>query len=239
MRSVRTRDALLVALTVSTGAVDAVSWLGLGKVFSAFMTGNIAFLGFGAAGAAGISLPQTAVSLVAFATGAVVGRLIAGPDAATGAWPRRVTRALGLSTIAQVAFLVVWIAVDGRPSTGTAHGLIAMSALAMGVQTAAIASLGVRAIYTTAATATLTLLMGDLSSWSQSGGERLRLASVLCGLFAGALAGGLLFLHARTWAPLLPLALSAGVVAVALLRFPHDAVDRQPLSTSREPLSST
>ena len=43
------RDVLLVALTVASRAVDAISYLGLGKIFSAFMTGNILFLGFGIA----------------------------------------------------------------------------------------------------------------------------------------------------------------------------------------------
>jgi uncharacterized membrane protein YoaK (UPF0700 family) len=37
---------LLVALTVASGAVDAVSYFGLGKIFSAFMTGNMVFFGF-------------------------------------------------------------------------------------------------------------------------------------------------------------------------------------------------
>src|SRR5258706_11406982 len=47
----RLRDLLLNALTVSSGAVDAISFLALGKVFSAFMTGNIAFFGLRVAGA--------------------------------------------------------------------------------------------------------------------------------------------------------------------------------------------
>ena len=49
--ALRVRDLLLNALTVSSGAVDAISFLALGKVFSAFMTGNIAFLGLRIAGA--------------------------------------------------------------------------------------------------------------------------------------------------------------------------------------------
>jgi len=55
---VRVRDLLLGALTASSGAVDAMSFLGLGKVFSAFMTGNIAFLGFRVAGAGGPGAPS-------------------------------------------------------------------------------------------------------------------------------------------------------------------------------------
>ena len=44
------RNWLLAALTVSSGAVDVISFLALGKIFTAFMTGNIAFLGMGIAG---------------------------------------------------------------------------------------------------------------------------------------------------------------------------------------------
>src|SRR5262249_59415732 len=47
---IRVRNWLLAALTVSSGAVDAISFLALGKIFTAFMTGNVAFLGMGLAG---------------------------------------------------------------------------------------------------------------------------------------------------------------------------------------------
>ena len=50
---VAVRNGLLNALTISSGAVDAVSFLALGKVFTAFMTGNFAFLGMGIVGNAG------------------------------------------------------------------------------------------------------------------------------------------------------------------------------------------
>jgi uncharacterized membrane protein YoaK (UPF0700 family) len=42
--------ALLVCLTVVTGLVDAFSYLSLGHVFVANMTGNVVFLGFALAG---------------------------------------------------------------------------------------------------------------------------------------------------------------------------------------------
>ena len=47
---------LLLALTLLTGLVDATSYLKLGHVFVANMTGNVVFLGFGIAGAGGISI---------------------------------------------------------------------------------------------------------------------------------------------------------------------------------------
>jgi len=49
--------ALLLVLTAVTGLVDAISYLQLGHVFVANMTGNVIFLGFAAAGAAGFRLP--------------------------------------------------------------------------------------------------------------------------------------------------------------------------------------
>src|SRR5260370_1894454 len=44
------RNWLFDALTLSSGSIDSISFLGLGKVFTAFMTGNVAFLGMGIAG---------------------------------------------------------------------------------------------------------------------------------------------------------------------------------------------
>jgi uncharacterized membrane protein YoaK (UPF0700 family) len=212
----RVRDGLLVALTLSTGAVDAVSWIGLGKVFSAFMTGNFAFLAFRTAGIPGASVPRVVASLAAFGVGAFAAARIVAPTSDSGSvWPRRITVVLGGVVAAQVAFLSVWVGVDGHPSSGAGNLLIAISAFAMGMQTAAVFSLGVRAVFTTAATATFAVLAGDLSSRSSSRDETRRLAAVLVALFVGAVAGSLLMAHARTWAPALPLAVSGLVVAVA------------------------
>jgi uncharacterized membrane protein YoaK (UPF0700 family) len=67
---IRIRDWLLVTLTVSSGAVDAVSFLALDKVFTAFMTGNIAFLGMGIAGdISAPSLVAVLTSMAGFAIG--------------------------------------------------------------------------------------------------------------------------------------------------------------------------
>ncbi len=64
---------LLVAMTVVTGIVDAVSYLALGHVFVANMTGNVVFLGFALAGAGGLSVPASLVALAAFLCGAAAG----------------------------------------------------------------------------------------------------------------------------------------------------------------------
>src|ERR1700744_3367105 len=68
---------LLLALTVVTGLVDAVSILALGRVFVANMTGNVVFAGFAMAGAAGFALAASLAALAGFIAGAGAGgRLI-------------------------------------------------------------------------------------------------------------------------------------------------------------------
>ncbi len=200
------RDLLLILLTVSTGAVDAISFLALGKVFTAFMTGNLVFLGIGIGGPGGPRLAGPLVSLAAFA----VGVLLAG--AVTGT--RRTSRALALAAGFETAFLLVWVSVSGAPGEITRDLLIGLSAVAMGLQSGAIGTLGVQGIFTTAATATVITLME--SAAERTGiGERARLGLVLAALIAGTAAGALLLDHARTYAPALP----AGLALVAAVGF--------------------
>src|SRR3989475_10957263 len=68
---------LLLLLTVTTGLIDAVSVLGLGRVFTANMTGNVVFLGFALARVPGFSLVRSLAALAAFLAGAVIGGRLA------------------------------------------------------------------------------------------------------------------------------------------------------------------
>src|SRR5437899_2250764 len=113
---VRVRDLLLNGLTVSSGAVDAISFLALGKVFSAFMTGNIAFLGLRVAGATAPGAVAIVVSMAAFAVGVYLSTRIVKASEASGIWSQRVTVALGVSLIPHAVFLAVWFASNGQPS---------------------------------------------------------------------------------------------------------------------------
>src|ERR1700687_528650 len=130
----RFRDLLLNGLAVSSGAVDAISFLALGKVFSAFMTGNIAFLGLRVAGAGAPGAVAILSSMAGFAVGVYLSTRIVRPSEASGLWPRRVTVALGVSLIAHAAFLAIWFARNGQPPVDAAHVLLALWGLAMGMQ---------------------------------------------------------------------------------------------------------
>jgi uncharacterized membrane protein YfcA len=85
----------------------------------------------------------------------------------------------------------------------------------MGIQTAATVALGVHAVFTTAATATWAVLVGDAAHWSATQIERRRLSMVLAGVLLGALAGSQLMSHMRVRMPLLPLSLTLAVAAAA------------------------
>src|SRR5947209_12851488 len=66
----------LLVMTFTTGLIDAVSYLALGRVFTANMTGNIVLLGFGIAGSGGLPVVAPIISLVTFLLGAGVGGAI-------------------------------------------------------------------------------------------------------------------------------------------------------------------
>src|SRR4051794_24858652 len=122
INDVRIRDWLLFLLTVSSGAVDAISFLALGKVFTAFMTGNIAFLGMSIAG--DINAPNMVAvltSMAGFATGVCLATTMdmrswlsatrAGEPLNSIVWPQRTTYALGISLLAHLCFVVRWLAI--------------------------------------------------------------------------------------------------------------------------------
>jgi uncharacterized membrane protein YoaK (UPF0700 family) len=187
---------LLLVLTVVSGLIDAVSYVGLGHVFVANMTGNIVFLGFAVAGASGLSVTPSLVALGAFLAGAAIG----------GRRARR-TPHRGRLLIVVTMVMVVLVGVASVFSTLT-HGsterytIIVTLALAMGLQNATARVLAVADLTTTVLTLTLTGIAADSSL---AGGTNLRLsrrtAAVLAMLF-GALVGAVLVLQVNLTTPL-------------------------------------
>ncbi|MFI5682262.1 YoaK family protein [Streptomyces sp. NPDC051636] len=209
LRGVRLVVVLLV-LTVVSGLIDAVSYLGLGHVFTANMTGNVVVLGFAAAGAPGFSVPHTATSLGCFLVGAVAGGRIAarygGGSRRTWARVMLATEALLVGASAAVAFVA---------PTGTAYALIALTALAMGMRNATVRKLGVPDLTTTVLTMTLTGLAADSPAGDGSGHRHPRRTASVIAMAAGAALGAWLVLHHGLALPLLVAALAAGVLALA------------------------
>lgn len=228
--NVRVRDRLLDALTISSGAMDAISFIAFGRVFTAFMTGNIVFLGLRLAGNTIVpSVVPLIAAIVGFGIGVYLGTRVVRRSQPARTWPREVTLVLGVSLIFHAGALVVWFAVNGRPSTSAIPVLLAFWGIAMGLQSAAVRALRVDAVYTTAATATVIFLAGDVASWTTTAVERGRLVRILVSLLVGAAAGGLLLMRGHIYAPVLPFLITAAVVAIASRqRQPAPAAEPQP-----------
>ena len=190
----------LIGLTVVSGLVDAVSYLGLGHVFTANMTGNVVLLGFSAAGASGFSAAACLTSLGSFLLGA----------AGAGRAARVLTSRRQLLVIAMTIEAVATAAAAAL-AFGAAHvsqgwpryTIIAVLAFGMGVRNSTIRRIAVPDLTTTVLTMTLTGLAADstLAGGANPRASR-RIAAVLA-MVAGAFAGASAFLHAGAGATLL------------------------------------
>jgi uncharacterized membrane protein YoaK (UPF0700 family) len=184
---------LLVALTVLTGVVDAVSYLELGHVFVANMTGNIIFLGFALAGASGLSPVASLIALAAFLLGALAGgRLGARHHAHRGHLLRAANAAQAI--LIGAAVLLACLAVE-PPGRATRYALTVLLALALGVQNAAAQRLAVPDLTTTVLTRTLTGLASEAGLAGGAGAHLGRRIVAIGAMLLGALVGGLLALH--------------------------------------------
>jgi len=190
MTTDRALPAVLLTLTMVTGVVDAASFLGLGHIFTANMTGNVVFLGFAAAGAPGLSVARSGAALVAFAAGAVLaGRM----EARMRTGPRHLWTS-GAFAI-EAALLIASAAVAaGSGSDLTERGtvlypVIILTGLAMGIRNATVRKLGVADLTTTVLTLGIAGLAADSSlAGGANPGWRRRTGS-LAAMFAGAALG--------------------------------------------------
>jgi uncharacterized membrane protein YoaK (UPF0700 family) len=176
-------------LTFTTGVIDAASYLGLGHVFTANMTGNIVLLGFGIAGGSGLPVISPMVSLAAFLIGAALGGRMAGAlPARTLHLSRSMLIEAGVVLLATVLALVL----DVTPNRFSGDLIIALLAFGMGVRNATVRRVKVADLTTTVLTMTLTGLAADSPPAGGDGqGSGRRVAAVLA-MLVGAIAGALL-----------------------------------------------
>jgi uncharacterized membrane protein YoaK (UPF0700 family) len=219
------RDWLLVALSFSTGIYEAISFLTFGKIFLGFQTGNIVLLGVGIAGTrppAGPDAVTAVVSLAAFAVGAVVairilpafdGNDAVPDDAVFQVWERPVSIALGVALVLQVGFLAGWMTTSSPPRL--AYLLVALGAFAMGLQMNAIRALQVPGVSTTAFTATYIAFASGIATWSLTEHAVRRLGGSIVAIVVGAFLGDWMLSHAHAYAPVVPVIVTAGVIAIA------------------------
>lgn len=218
---------LLLLLTATTGIIDAVSVLGLGKVFTANMTGNIVFLGFAVAGTPSFLVAPSLVALILFLAGAALGGRI---HKATG--PEQMNRWTAICGLGEAFLLIAAAATAYSYNSSTLqpaanqYATIALMALAMGLRNATMRQLKAPDLTTTVLTMTLTGIAADSSL---AGGRNLnfgrRLSSVLA-LFFGAAVGAWMVIRVGLVQPLLVAACAAAIGTVVAV-WPRRVLDAQ------------
>lgn len=210
----RLHMTLMLVLTFSTGIVDAVGYLGLDRVFTANMTGNVVILAMGLVGGNGLPVVGPAIALAAFVLGAIVsGRILRGVPKG---WSRRDTAVLtSVAAVLVVALVIASVAPTPYP-LGASYPITALLGLSMGMQAGAARHIGVPDVTTVVVTSTLVGLAFESWLGRRTGQQWVKrlLAIALIGL--GALCGAALLL--------INFALGLGlatviVVAVALLGY--------------------
>jgi uncharacterized membrane protein YoaK (UPF0700 family) len=188
LRHPLTRSLLL--LTFGTGIVDAVSYIGLGRVFAANMTGNVVLLGFGIAGGTHLPVVAPVVSLVAFLVGGMAGGQLAGRLAKRRALHLAVALTVEVGLVLTAAILAVGIHVRAGRFSGDM--VIALLALGMGVRNATVRTFAVPDLTTTVLTMTLTGLASGLPWIGRDGPGTVRRSAAVLAMCAGAVVGALL-----------------------------------------------
>lgn len=213
---------LLIGLTVVTGLVDAFSYLTLGHVFVANMTGNVVFFGFALAGVGGISAVASLLAIVAFVAGAALGgRLAHEPRPHRG-------QLLAATCLAQAVLVLasaILVSVAGTGPLAARLVLVVVLALTMGGQNAVVRRLAVPDLTTTVLTLTVTGLVADASPTP----VRVRRLVSVAAMLAGALVGGVLLRWVAGSAPLwlaTVLLLACAIAAYTAARSPRSAAWR-------------
>ncbi|QJC22648.1 DUF1275 domain-containing protein [Arcanobacterium buesumense] len=175
--------------TVVTGLVDAYSYLVLGRVFVANMTGNVVFVGFALGGAPGFTWWASILAICAFIVGAFTGGKLRRSRLGNH-------RAQFLAAVMTVQLLLMLFAMGTSlllNSTLQLVGLVATISLlstSMGLQNASARAIAVPDLTTTVLTLTITGLAGDGSPVGEKehnvGRRLVSILAMAFGAFVGA-----------------------------------------------------
>lgn len=195
----RSYTAGLLLLTASTGAIDAVSYLSLDRVFTGNMTGNVLFIGFALVGVADIPLLNNIIALVGFVVGSILGGRLVGRGhkeklPISSAW------VLIVGGVIAIGLGVFWVLVGDLPHTTILVTTFLLAAV-MGAQVSAVKPVGNSDITTIVVTNTLANLARD----SRLGGGKgqawvHRLLAVVCMGVGAAIGAWIITIWGGPWA---------------------------------------
>ena len=144
---------------MSTGVIDADSYLALDHVFTGNMTGNVLFIGFALVGVAGIPFVNNLLALLGFVVGTIVGGRIVGRGHAKG-FPRVSAFLLLAGGILAIGIAATWT-ILGHLDQPILLVLTFLLASVMGSQVSAVKPIGNSDVTTIVVTNTLANLARD------------------------------------------------------------------------------
>lgn len=207
----RMHVVLMLGLTFGTGIVDAVGYLGLDRVFTGNMTGNVVILGMGLVGAEGLPVVGPLLALGGFMAGAALGGRVL--RRAAGAWTGLTTALFTLVGGLLLALAATLLLVGEDASRPVAFTVTTLLGGAMGVQAATARFIAVKDVTTVVVTSTITGLAADSTLGSGRGGGSARRVAAVVLILAGAAVGALLL----RWHVGAGLLLAGAVVLIATL----------------------
>src|SRR5215831_12601568 len=208
----------LLGMTAVTGLVDAVSFLSLGRVFTANMTGNIVLLAFATARVPGLSIARSLIALLAFLVGSILG----GRAMARGSANSQI-RFAAQAFLLEVAFLFaasfcgIGYRADLLERSFQPFALIVFTALAMGTRNAAVRKLAIPDLTTTVLTLTITGIGADSSLANGNNSRLARRVEAVVAMFLGAVLGAVIMRYSISAALWFATAMSAACSAALFL----------------------
>jgi uncharacterized membrane protein YoaK (UPF0700 family) len=206
---------LAALLAFGAGGIDAFTFSRLGEVFGGVMTGNLVILGLSIGSGKAVVIGRASFAIVAFIVGVYLAGRMTRDMAPSRIWPRQVTGVLFVEGVVLAALVVGWEVVGTSPKGASQALLLVAAALAMGLQSGAVVSIGISGLSTTYLTGTLT---GVLTNLARSGRIRTQSVVIVASLLLGAITMALVLSHAPRFAPALPL----GAVILVLVTATHD-----------------
>ncbi|MFD9669212.1 YoaK family protein [Rhodococcus sp. NPDC059968] len=198
IRTGQRRVVLMLVLTFVTGVLDAVGYLGLDKVFTGNMTGNVVILAMSLGSGEELPVLGPLIALVMFTLGAVGAGIALRTHAGRWNWTIAVLLTIGTAVLVTVGIATL---VAGPALTHTTSVIIAaVIALQMGSQACIARKLAVRDMTTVVVTSTLTSLAGENFIRGRRDSLWNRRAGAICIIFVGAGAGTLLLAVDMTYA---------------------------------------
>lgn len=217
-----------MGLAAASGSADGWSFFGLAHAFVANMTGNTVLLGISIFHLQGDML-HPLIALCSYLVGTVLGTLVTRRVQPGAIWAKAVSWTLFLEALLLITAEVGWIAAAHAPAPPLDAFLLAIVALAIGLQSGAMVQLRIPGVVTTYITGTWTTLANGRTLLGARAPrverqktrfeERFALQAGILGVyFLSAVITGWLFLHLPSLVGALPAAAVLLVAAYGALR---------------------